>query len=101
MSRCPECVPCEADDCDAIAYCLSQPTAVYPCPHGRVLCDEHNLRDCQDCRLDAEAHMYRSGEWSPAADPFYRPEAEATGAAYWDRTGSTFDPITNSYRRQA
>jgi hypothetical protein len=51
-----------------------------------VLCEEHD--------------MYASGVYSPAADPFFRPEGEAADAAYWDRTGSTFDPVTNSYQKR-
>ena len=85
MSVCPECVRCEADDCTAVAYCLSEPSACYPCPHGRVLCEDHNLTDCIDCRLEAEREMYRSGVYSEKADPFYNPAATADAEAYWQR----------------
>lgn len=79
IGSCLSCVSCES--CGNPAYCLDD-TAAHPCPHDRALCSDCNIEDCRDCRLEAEADMYHSGQYDPRADPFYRPEKEADTAAY-------------------
>ena len=76
------------DGCLSCTHCgrhLDE-TEQWPCLDcGRVLCDDHNLTDCIDCRLEAEREMYRSGVYSEKADPFYNPAATAAAEAYWQR----------------
>lgn len=83
-TQCPDCVNC--DECGAIAYCLADAVSFPPCAHDKALCGDCNLGACPDCRLEAERELYASGEYSQAADPFYRPENEASDAAYWSRS---------------
>jgi hypothetical protein len=71
-----------------------------PCPHGFVACPECGWEAvCVDCRKAAFVEMCKSGEYDPKADPFFDHTAEVADAAYWDRSGSTYDPVTNSHRR--
>lgn len=87
MTTCSECIHCEADDCEAVAFCLSQPGA-HPCPHDRVLCEECNIENCIDCRLEAEQDMFRTAVYDPRADPFvdHTAAAAARDDAYWAQT---------------
>jgi hypothetical protein len=70
------------------------------CPHGHIACPECGHEAvCVACRKAAFVEMCKSGEYDPKADPFFDHTAEAADAAYWDRSGSTYDPVTNTHRR--
>jgi hypothetical protein len=57
---CEDCVPCEGDGCDRVAYCLSQPGA-RPCAHDRALCDDCRLEECAACQ--AETRVSNRTHW--------------------------------------
>ena len=83
----PDRVPCRV--CGHTAYDLSE-IAPHPCSHDLPLCEDCRLLEpadggCLDCRLDVERDLYAGDKYDPRADPFYRPQAAANDAAYWDR----------------
>lgn len=87
-SRDPDAVYCR--ECGGEAYHLDRPH-LDPCSHTHELCSECNVENCLDCRLDAEAHMFKAAEYDPRADPFYDHTAPE-----WVKPETTFDPVTNS-----
>jgi len=66
--RCSDCQVCP--ECGRTAWCENDRILIVPCEH-KGLCGDCNLEGCQDCRLDAEAHMYHSGDYDPRVDPFF------------------------------
>lgn len=92
---CPDCQVCPA--CGRSAWCEGDRILRVPCEH-RGYCGDCNLAECFECRQEAEMEMHRTGDYSPAADPLYRPEAEATDAAYWARPPLRF-PGSPGYRK--
>jgi hypothetical protein len=88
----PDQVPCRI--CGHTAYDLSDALPFPPCPHDDALCGDCLLLPdgCQDCRLDAEAHMYRSGEYDAGADPFVRPERFAADDAHAEARPREVEP---------
>jgi hypothetical protein len=56
-TTCDQCITCDADDCDAVAYCLATPGAG-PCEHARALCENHWLDgECDGCTADLERQI--------------------------------------------
>lgn len=96
MSRCPECVECEADHCFNSAYCLADPRgSTRPCPHDRVLCGEH-LDECPECVAEMEAVL--AGDLLPPARTLADVLAEQRAHLDARAAASGFDPITNRPR---
>lgn len=88
--NCPECVRCV--ECDnAPAWCVSETPMDVACPHFEPICAECWPGACVPCRLEAERELFRTGDYSAAADPLYNhlaPEAldriARDGGYWWD-----------------